>query len=191
MRFNSCSGMPTPRSRTRSTNRSSSGASNSTEMCTPSGEYLTALSSRFETAVRNSSGSPSMRAPLRGPQLLRIAQHARAAAVLRRQGWSLAVIEIRGLQMMAHSRQFHALAYQRIELHWQALRRAFLLRRLTRFQHLFHGAQQAIGIEQHELVELPALRFFHLASLQGFEVEPDGGDGRLQFMGDQIGRAHV
>jgi hypothetical protein len=93
--------------------------------------------------------------------------------------------------MMAHSRQFHALAYQRIELHWQALRRAFLLRRLTRFQHLFHGAQQAIGIEQHELVELPALRFFHLASLQGFEVEPDGGDGRLQFMGDRVDEAVV
>ena len=93
--------------------------------------------------------------------------------------------------MMAHSRQFHALAHQRIEFHRQALRRAFLMRRLTRFQHLFHGVQQALGIEQHQLVELPPLRFFHLASLQSLQVEPDGGDRRLQFMGDRVDEAVV
>jgi hypothetical protein len=69
--------------------------------------------------------------------------------------------------------------------------RAFLLRRLTRFQDLFHGVQQAVGIEQHELVELAPLRFFHLAPLQGFEVEADGGDRRLQFVGDGVDEAVV
>ena len=92
---------------------------------------------------------------------------------------------------MARSRQFDALAHQRVEFHRQALRRAFLLRRLTRFQDLFHGVQQAVGIEQHELVELAPLRFFHLASLQGFEVEADGGDWRLQFVGDGVDEAVV
>src|SRR6267378_4647301 len=91
--------------------------------------------------------------------------------------------------MMTHSRQFHALAHQRVEFHRQALRRAFLLRRLTRLQYLFHGVQQALGIEQHQLVELPPLRFSYLESLQSLKVEPDGRDRRLQFMSDRIDKA--
>src|ERR1700693_2664366 len=46
--------------------------------------------------------------------------------------------------------------------------------------------QQALGIEQHQLVELPPLRFSYLESLQSLKVEPDGRDRRLQFMGDRI-----
>src|SRR6266403_2550924 len=88
--------------------------------------------------------------------------------------------------MMTHSRQFHAFAHQRVEFHRQALRRAFLLRRLTRLQYLFHGVQQALGIEQHQLVELPPLRFSHFESLQSLKVEPDGRDRRLQFVGDRV-----
>src|SRR5271157_1565274 len=65
------------------------------------------------------------------------------------------------------------------------------MRRLTRFQYLFHGAQQALGIEQHQLVELPALRFSHFEPLQGLQVEPDGRDRRLQFMGDRVDEAVV
>src|SRR6266481_4722209 len=91
--------------------------------------------------------------------------------------------------MMTHPRQFHALAHERVEFHRQALRRAFLLRRLTRLQHLFDGMQQALGIEQHQLIELPPLRFSYLESLQSLEVEPDGRDRRLQFMGDRVDEA--
>ena len=51
--------------------------------------------------------------------------------------------------------------------------------------------QQALGIEQHQLVELPPLRFSHLASLQSLKVQPDGRDRRLQFMGDRVDEAVV
>jgi len=57
---------------------------------------------------------------------------------------------------------------------------------LTRFQHLFDGVQQALGIEQHQLVELPPLRFSDFESLQSLKVEPDGRDRRLQFMRDCV-----
>src|ERR1700724_2195356 len=46
--------------------------------------------------------------------------------------------------------------------------------------------QQALGIEQHQLVELPPLRLSYLESLQSLKVEPDGRDRRLQFMGDRV-----
>src|SRR5882762_3327542 len=46
--------------------------------------------------------------------------------------------------------------------------------------------QQALGIEQHQLVELPPLRFSHLESLQSLKVEPDGRDRRLQFVSDRV-----
>src|SRR5260370_31267055 len=46
--------------------------------------------------------------------------------------------------------------------------------------------QQALGIEQHQLVELPPLRFSHFESLQSLKVEPNGRDRRLQFMGDRV-----
>src|SRR6202521_3947225 len=88
--------------------------------------------------------------------------------------------------MMTHPRQLHTFAHQRVEFNRQALRRAFLLRRLTRLQHLFDGVQQALGIEQHQLVELPPLRFSDFESLQSLKVEPDGRDRRLQFMGDRV-----
>ena len=46
--------------------------------------------------------------------------------------------------------------------------------------------QQALGIEQHQLVELPPLRFFDFEALQSLKVEPDGRDRRLQFMGNRV-----
>src|SRR5258708_16714457 len=46
--------------------------------------------------------------------------------------------------------------------------------------------QQALGIEQHQLVELSPLRFSYLESLQSLKVEPDGRDRRLQFMSDRV-----
>src|SRR5208282_544603 len=91
--------------------------------------------------------------------------------------------------MMAHARQFHALAHQRVEFHWQALPRTFLLRRRARFEHLFHRVQQAIGIEQHGVVKLPPLRLVKLERLQCLEIKPDGRDRRFQFMSDGVDEA--
>ena len=56
-------------------------------------------------------------------------------------------------------------------------------------EHLVDRAHQAIGIVQHEAIELAALGFVHVAMLQGLEVKPDGSDGRLQFMGNGIDEA--
>src|ERR1700720_3828650 len=46
--------------------------------------------------------------------------------------------------------------------------------------------QQALRIEQHQLVELAPLRFSDFESLQSLKVEPDGRDRRFQFMGDRV-----
>src|SRR5208282_3964463 len=73
----------------------------------------------------------------------------------------------------------------------QARRRTFLLCRLARFQHLFHGVEQALGIDEHQLIELPPLRFSHIESLQGLKVEPDGRDRRLQFVSNRVDEAVV
>src|SRR5208282_2497643 len=81
------------------------------------------------------------------------------------------------------------LAHQRVEFQRQALGRAFLVHRLSRFQHLFHGVQQALGIEQHQLVELAPLRFSDLESLQRLKIELDGRDRRLQFVSDRVDEA--
>src|SRR5208282_2502000 len=93
--------------------------------------------------------------------------------------------------MMARSRQFHALAHQRVEFQRQLLRGAFFVRRLSRFQHLFYSVQQALRIEQHQLVKLLPLPFFYLASLQGLQVELDRSDRSLQFMSDRVDKAVV
>jgi hypothetical protein len=67
--------------------------------------------------------------------------------------------------MVPGARQFQALAHQCVKFHRQALPRTLLLRRRARFQDLFHGLQQAIGIDKHQLIELPPLRLVDLARL--------------------------
>ena len=53
------------------------------------------------------------------------------------------------------------------------------------FQHLLDGGQQAVAVGEHARVELAALGIVELTALQGFEVEMDGRDGRLQLVGDR------
>src|SRR5271163_4636995 len=90
---------------------------------------------------------------------------------------------------MAGSRQFHAFPHQLVEVHRRAVKRAFLSRRCARFQHLFDGMEQALGIEVHHFVELAALRLIYFASLQGLEVEADGSDRGLQVTSDGVDEA--
>src|SRR5579864_86214 len=58
-------------------------------------------------------------------------------------------------------------------------------------EHLLDSVHQAIGVFQHELVELAPLRFFNLPPLQGLQVEPDGCDRRLQLVSYRIDEAIV
>ena len=54
------------------------------------------------------------------------------------------------------------------------------------FEHLLDGGEQAVGVGEHDLVELLPLGFGDLAALEGFEVEADGGDGGFEFVGDGV-----
>ena len=56
-------------------------------------------------------------------------------------------------------------------------------------EHLLHGGQQPLTVGEHDVVELLPLRLGQFVALQGFQVQADGGDGRLQFMGDGIEKA--
>ena len=92
---------------------------------------------------------------------------------------------------MARSCQFHALLHERVKIHRRAMNRTLLLRCGARFQHLLDGMQKAIGVEQHQLVELAALHFFNRKSLQGLQIKADGRNRRLQFVGDGVDEAVV
>ena len=89
---------------------------------------------------------------------------------------------------MAGASHFHALANQAAEVdrHAPVLP---LVPSLSGLEHLVHGAHQAIGIVQHQTVELAALGFIDIAVLQGLQVKPDGSDGRFQFVGNGIDEA--
>ena len=53
-------------------------------------------------------------------------------------------------------------------------------------QDLLDGVEQAVAVGEHHVVELAAALLAHVARLEGFEVEADGGDGRLQLVGDGV-----
>ena len=91
---------------------------------------------------------------------------------------------------MAGASHVHALANQTAEVHGDAPVLP-LVAGFSGLEHLVYGAHQAIGIVQHEAIELAALGFVHVAVLQGLQIEPDGSDGRLQFVGDGIDEAVV
>ena len=92
---------------------------------------------------------------------------------------------------MSDACQVHALANQVVEFEREPLCGALPLSSFARFQNLLNGVQQALGVEQHGLIELAPLFHVHFASLQSLEIEPDGCDGRLQFMCDRVDEAVV
>ena len=88
-----------------------------------------ALSSRLETAVRSSSGSP--------------------CTWLRFRFAGASSCSSCRLQMVPRARQIHALAHKAAEIHFHAVPRAIFVASLARFQHLLDRAQQAVGVVQH------------------------------------------
>src|ERR1700733_4831048 len=93
--------------------------------------------------------------------------------------------------MVARARQFHALGDKRTQIDLGAVLFATLVSHLAGLQNLLDGAQQAVGVVQHELVKLLPLRLIYFAALQRFEVEANRGDGSLQFMRDRVDEAAV
>src|SRR5208283_3569726 len=120
-------------------------------------------------------------------QLLGIAEHARTASLRKR----LLVSELLRKKVMAGARQLHAFAHERIEIHRNALAGSLLLRHCACLKYLFDDPHEALGIDQHELIKLLPPRLIYLATLQGFEIKTDGGDGSLQFVRDGVDEAVV
>ena len=60
------------------------------------------------------------------------------------------------------------------------------LAELAGFENLLDGGEEAVGVGEHDLVELLSLGLFDGAALQGFEVEADAGDGGLELVGDGV-----
>src|SRR5207245_4128904 len=67
----------------------------------------------------------------------------------------------------------------------------FLVPRLPSLQNLFDSAEQAIGIVEHQAVELPALRLTHIAAFQGLQVKANGSNWRFQLVRDRIDKTIV
>src|ERR1019366_7595281 len=69
--------------------------------------------------------------------------------------------------------------------------RSLLLRDRASLQHLFHGAHEALGVDEHRLVKLAALILVHFALLQRFQIETNGGDRSLELVSNGIDEAVV
>src|SRR5438132_270778 len=61
--------------------------------------------------------------------------------------------------------------------------------RFASLQNLLDGAEQAIGIFEHDPIELTALRFIDRAGLQSLEIETNAGDWRFEFVRDGVEEA--
>src|SRR5437773_9974374 len=86
---------------------------------------------------------------------------------------------------MARPRHVHTFPHQLAKIHSDAIP-LFLVPRLPSLQNLFDSAEQAIGIVEHQAVELPALRLTHIAAFQGLQVKADGSNWRFQLVRDRI-----
>jgi hypothetical protein len=63
---------------------------------------------------------------------------------------------------------------------------AVALAELAGLEDLLDGGEEAVGVGEHDFVELLALRLFDRTALEGFEVEADAGDGSFELVGDGV-----
>jgi hypothetical protein len=63
---------------------------------------------------------------------------------------------------------------------------AVTLTELAGLEDLLDGGEEAVGVGEHDLVELLSLRLFDGAALEGFEVEADASDGSFELVGDGV-----
>ena len=141
-----------------------------TVICGWPSEYLTALSRRLVTAVRKSSTSPLT-----------------TSGVWRSD--STTAIAFFG-EVMPRARGVDAfLDEPRRDRPARDVRARCFCRADAGAQHLLDGVLQAIGILQHDAIELLALRVADLARLQRLEVQADRRDRRLQLVRDRVEEA--
>ena len=159
-----------PRSCTRTQTVSGAGAATETVTCTLFPEYFTALSRRLVTTVRSSSASP-----------------------LTTSARSRGRVELDGARMkvMADDRQLDAFVGQRADVDRPAHDGLLALADDAGLEHLIDGVVQALGVGQHDVVELAASAFTDLARLQRLQVQANRRDGRLQLVRDGVDEAVV
>ena len=92
-------------------------------------------------------------------------------------------------EVMARARGVDAFLDQPAEIDRGAMFEPALLARHAGAQHLFDRVLQAIGVLQHDAIELLALRVADLARLQRFEVQADRRNRRLELVRDRIEEA--
>jgi hypothetical protein len=91
-----------------------------------------------------------------------------------------------GRKIVALEGDGDAVGDEGVEVDEGAILLAVTLTELTGFENLLDGGEEAVGVGEHDLVELLPLRFFDRAALEGFEVEADAGDGGFEFVGDGV-----
>ena len=91
-----------------------------------------------------------------------------------------------GRKVVAAEGDGDAVGDERGKLEEDAVLVALALAELAGLEDLLYGGDETVGVGEHDLVELLALRLGELAALEGFEVEADAGDGGLELVGDGV-----
>jgi hypothetical protein len=91
-----------------------------------------------------------------------------------------------GREMVALEGDGDAVAEEGFEVDEGAVLQAMALAELTGFEDLLDGGEKAVGVGEHDLVELLALGFVDGAALEGFEVETNAGDGGFELVGHGV-----
>jgi hypothetical protein len=89
-------------------------------------------------------------------------------------------------QMMALEGYRDAVFDERAEVDEGSVLLTVALSELSGFEDLLDCGEEAIGVGEHNFVELLFLLLGGCATLEGFEVEPDAGDGGFQLVGDGV-----
>jgi hypothetical protein len=90
---------------------------------------------------------------------------------------------------MPQSRQFQAFFNDGGEVHILPMPARAALTDFSRTQYLFHRAQKAICVIQHQAIKIAPLVVIQRAPFQRLQVKPYGRDRRFEFMGDRVEKA--
>jgi hypothetical protein len=94
--------------------------------------------------------------------------------------------DVFGLEVMAEEHSGDAFGDEGMELDAGALLNALALAELSGLEHGFDGGEEAVAVFAHDGVEALALLLVAGMTLEGFEVEPDAGDGGLELVGNGL-----
>src|SRR5258708_20438639 len=91
--------------------------------------------------------------------------------------------------MMAGNGCLHGVAHDLAKVDFGFFASCFLVAGASGAKHLLDGLGEAVGVAQHQAIEILALRFWKVAAQKSFQMQTDGGNRRLQFMRDVVDKA--